>query len=287
MRKYKIVTEATSDIPTEIVSKFPVMVLPMNYSLGQTEYRYHPESEYDSHGYYEQLKLGQKASTSQISVFDFEQVFKELYELGFDILYLGFSSALSGTFNNAVMANDNIKGEYPAQQFIGIDTLSASGGQGLLVYEALKLQVQGLEMEEVAGEIKALIHSKHYFFTVDDLSHLQRTGRLSNGQLFLGYLLKIKPLLHVDQQGRLVPLAKYRGRKSVMNGLFEQLKLGKLIIDDVFISHADCLEDALELKDRILEFNPSINVFISDIGPIIGSHTGPQALALFFHGVNE
>ncbi len=184
---------------------------------------------------------------------------------------------------------EQLKTEFPDRMIVAVDTLAASAGEGLIVYRALLEQAKGLSLNEVAAKVELeFIKETMLWFTVDDLKHLQRTGRLSNGAAWLGYVLKIKPVLHCDDQGKLVPVFKCTGRKSALKKLAslysETSAEQKQKCKTVFISHSSALEDAVSVKEAILADNPDADVYLSDIGPVVGSHTGVGAIALFFTG---
>jgi DegV family protein with EDD domain len=205
---------------------------------------------------------------------------------GRDILSISFSSALSGTYNSARIAKEELQEKYPERKIIVIDSLSASMGQGLLVYHAAKRKQEGKSIEEVAKWVEENKLKLCHLFTVDDLNHLRRGGRLSPISAILGTILRVKPLLHVSIEGKLTVVSKSRGRHTSLDMLVQQME--KTIENPegqtVFISHGDCLEEAEYVKEKMLAKLPIKDVVINYVGPVIGSHSGPGTIAIFYFG---
>ena len=247
MREYKILTDSTTDLSPQLVAQTGVTVLPMTYTIGEKSYRNDPEeTDLSSGDFYDMLRGGAMSTTSQINVETFREVAGKMARDGFDVLYVGFSSGLSGTFNSARIAFEDLSAEYPEHKFLAVDSLCASMGEGLLVYHAAQQQKAGRSIEETARWLEEnKLHLAHWF-TVDDLNHLKRGGRVSGAAAFFGTMLNIKPVLHVDDAGHLIPMEKVRGRKASLDALVAHME--KDAVDPasqtVFISHGDCRADA-------------------------------------------
>ncbi len=285
MNNYIIVTDSCSDLPVEIIKKYNIKVYPMEYVINNTTYHNNPDhSELPLEEFYSMLKKGASGSTSQISPANFIKFFKPILEEGKDILYIAFSSALSGTYNSSLVAKAILKNDYKERQIECVDTLTASTAEGKLVYEACLNKEKGLTLKENAQDILNKRLSVSVWFTVDDLNCLKRGGRLSATSAFLGTLLSIKPVLHVSNEGKLVPINKCRGRKASLLKLFERLKDTGVDIenDTIFISHAACQDDANRVEEKIRNELNAKNVVISTIGPVIGMHSGPGTFLITF-----
>lgn len=279
-----IITDSCSDLPLEYVRKrdLPILSFTFNYmgedrkdDLGQT-------LSYTD--FYNGIREGHMSTTSQVNSHTYVDFFRPYVELGKPIIYMCFSSALSGSYNNAVMARQMLLEEYPEASISIIDTLSASMGQGLLVHLALELRDQGFGYKEIIEWIENNKRRLAHWFTVDDLEHLRRGGRLSGAAAFIGSILSIKPILHVDSEGRLVPVSKVKGRKKSLKSLLEKMQETAVNPEQqtVFISHGDAPEDANYLADMLRDQLGVKNILINHIGPVIGSHSGPGTVALFF-----
>lgn len=285
MREYKILTDSTTDLSPQLVAQTGVTVLPMTYTIGEKSYRNDPEeTDLSSGDFYDMLRGGAMSTTSQINVETFREVAGQMARDGFDVLYVGFSSGLSGTFNSARIAFEDLSAEYPEHKFLAVDSLCASMGEGLLVYHAAQRQKAGRSIEETARWLEEnKLHLAHWF-TVDDLNHLKRGGRVSGAAAFFGTVLNIKPVLHVDDEGHLIPREKVRGRRQSLDALVEHA--GKTAVhperQTMFISHGDSKADAQYVADRLKKDYKVPQVFLGDIGPVIGSHSGPGTIALFF-----
>ena len=287
MREYKILTDSTTDLSPQLVAQTGVTVLPMTYTIGEKSYRNDPEeTDLSSGDFYDMLRGGAMSTTSQINVETFREVAGKMARDGFDVLYVGFSSGLSGTFNSARIAFEDLSAEYPEHKFLAVDSLCASMGEGLLVYHAAQQQKAGRSIEETARWLEEnKLHLAHWF-TVDDLNHLKRGGRVSGAAAFFGTMLNIKPVLHVDDAGHLIPMEKARGRKASLDALVAHME--KDAVDPasqtVFISHGDCRADAEYVADLVREKFGKQDIRIHSIGPVIGSHSGPGTVALFYLG---
>ena len=287
---YVIITETTSDLPASLIKELDLRVLPLGYVVDGKEYGDEPtENDLMIKGFYRMIKEGKRASTSQINAAVFSEVFSEYLEKGKDILYLGFSSALSGTVRQAQNAAQELKENYPDRRIVIVDTLCASLGEGLLVYYAAKMRLNGSGIDEVAEYAEQNKHKICHWFTVDDLNHLKRGGRVSPTAAAVGSMLGIKPILHVDEEGRLIPVSKVRGRAKSIEALVEHAE--KTLIKEenpvVFISHGDCREDAMMLRQLVISRLGINEVRVNYIGPTIGAHSGQGTLALFFLGAHR
>lgn len=288
---FKIVTDSCCNLPEVVISELDLTVLPLVFMIDGVQHQSYLKGQVtDLQQFYMQMREGKVFTTSLPNLGDAEKELTAIFENGDDILYLGFSSALSGTYEAVNLLGNELVERYPERTFIGIDTLAASLGEGMIVYYAAKMQKEGKSLEETAQWVRDnLLHMCHWF-TVDDLMFLYRGGRVSRTAAFAGSLLNIKPVLHVDDEGRLIPVEKTRGRKKSIRHLFERLKethFSPLSDQVLAISHGDCLDDALTLKEMIeKEYGPQ-EFIINYVDPVIGAHSGPGTLALFFLGTHR
>ena len=288
---YTILTDSCSDLNAQIAARFAQLeVLPLSYTIsGQTSTQPFDDAARCS-AFYDRRRAGETCTTSQVSPGDFAEAFKAHAKKGEAVLGLIFSSALSGTYASACMARDMVLEEYPDAVIELVDTLSASAGEGMVVYDALLRRDAGMPIEENAVYTKAHLQEYAHWFTVDDLHFLKRGGRCSPSAAFFGTMLKIKPVLHVDSEGRLIARSKVRGRVQALRAI--AMKFGELEADKdqvIFISHGDCEKDALLVKDTLVKTFGCApeKIFLSAVGPVIGSHSGPGTVALFFRGKNR
>ncbi|MDQ0153855.1 DegV family protein [Robertmurraya andreesenii] len=277
----KILADSASDLPLSFFGENGVTLFPLKVHLGEKEYddllTIEPSTVYEA------IRSGQMPKTSQASPSRFEEVFREMARSNETGIYVAFSSELSGTYQTAVMIREQVKEEYPDFDLTVIDSKCASLGCGLVVMEAAKLAKGGASKEEILKDIQFRCEHMEHLFTVDDLNHLAKGGRLSKASAFMGGLLNIKPLLNMDD-GKLVPIEKHRGQKKLLRRIIEMMKeRGQdLPQQTVGISHADCFELAQEMKETIKNELNVENIIISDIGAAIGSHTGPGTISFFF-----
>lgn len=284
---YRLTTDSTCDLPQEFYQECDIPVAGLSFRLDGKEYTEGPEEEITSKEFYDMLRSGKQSSTVQLNAFEFTTFLEPFLQAGEDILHIVFSSGLSGTYESCRRAAEELKEKYPERKIIVIDSLSASMGEGLLTYYADENRKAGMSIEENADWLES--HKQHicHWFTVDDLMHLHRGGRVSKTSAIVGSLLGIKPVLHVDDEGHLILVSKARGRMGSLDALVA--KVAETANEDikeqmVFISHGDCPEDAQLLKEK-LQKNVGIKKFmISDIGAVIGTHSGPGTLAVFFMG---
>lgn len=287
MKNFIISTDTTSDLPADYIIKHNLGILSLTYTMENVTYdREHPM---DVQEFYQKMRDGSLPTTSQVNPTTAKDFFSKLArENDADILYIAFSSGLSGTYNSAQIAAQELAEEGFPYKIVVIDSLCASLGEGLLVHKAVCMLENGVSLEETAKWVEEnKLHIVHNF-TVDDLNHLYRGGRVSKTAAFLGTLASIKPILHVDNDGHLIPLQKVRGRKKSLTALVDSMEkqMGRYRSqnDIVFISHGDCLDDAQILADMIKE-RLNINAFlINYVGSTIGAHSGPGTIALFYLG---
>ena len=289
MDMYKIVSEATLDLTNAIIEEYDIQVIPMELQLGEDSYRYHPNEEtITCKEFYEKLRGGADATTSQINPMVYKEFLEPLLKAGNDILYIAFSSGLSGTYNSGRMMVEELKEKYPERKIECVDTLSASVGEGLTVLYAARMKKEGASFEEVTAWVKENCTKACHWFTVDDLFHLKRGGRLSTVEAAVGTVLRVKPVLSIDENGKLTVVAKVRGLRKGLDYLKERLMQDAINAKEqtVIIGHADNLETAETLKEMLLSEGLVKEVVISNIGPVIGAHTGAGMIALVFFGEN-
>ena len=287
MSDFVILTDSSADLWVDMVRQLDVQVLPLSFSMGTQIYHNYPDNrEIDPHAFYQLLRQGQVATTSAINMAQYTDALEPLLQEGKDVLVLAFSSGLSTTYNSSRLAVEELQEKYPERKIYTVDTLCASLGQGLLVYLAAKERDAGKSIEQVRDWVEEnKLHICHQF-TVDDLHFLKRGGRISATTAVVGSMLQIKPVLHVDNEGHLINIAKARGRQASLKALVD--KMEKTAIDPanqvVFISHGDCLEDAQTVEKMVKERFGVKEVYINYVGPVIGAHSGPGTLALFYVG---
>ncbi len=283
---YVLVTDSACDILPEKLAEWHVQMIPLAYLFTDTG-REQKDHEEPIREFYAGMRAGRIAKTSCINEEAFESAFTSFLEAGQDLLYLGFSSGLSATCENGKKVARKLAEKYPERKIKVIDSLAASAGEGLFVYLAVKNRDAGMTLEENAEALeKDVLHICHWF-TVDDLVYLKRGGRVSAATALLGTALNVKPVLHVDNEGHLIKITQVHGRKKSIKKMAE--KLGETILPDspVFISHGDCLGDAELLRDILKnEYGKDVQL-ITYVGSVIGAHSGPGTLALFFRGTQR
>ncbi len=290
MREYVILTDSSCDLPASFAAELEVEAVPLMVLLEGKEYHnYLDEREISFHDFYAAIRAGKKSTSSAVNVDQFTKAMEVYLQAGKDILYLGFSSGLSVTYHSATLAAEDLREKYPEAKIVTIDTLCASMGQGLVVYLAVQEKRKGKGLDEVATYIQEMIPHITHYFTVDDLHHLKRGGRISAATALLGSTFQIKPILHVDDTGHLVNVDKVRGRKQSIKKLAEMFD--KMALDKenqmVFIFHGDCEAEAEQLASYVRELTPVKGICISHIGPVIGTHSGPGTLTIGFVGKNR
>lgn len=285
MNDYVIYTDSGCDIRSELLKEWGVKYSLLTFQF-ENENKEYSNEDMGIDVFYNRMKVGDVARTSAINPDSFSSAFEKILKTGKDILYLGFSSGLSTTYNSARIAAEELLADFPDRKIITVDTLSASAGQGLMIYLVSEKKKAGATIEETAAYAEEIRPKLCHWFTPESLTYLKRGGRVSPTVAFVGTVLGIKPILHVDNIGKLVNVTKVRGRKASLNALVE--KYGELAEDKkngtVFISQADCPDDANYIEAQLKEkYGADVQV-ITDIGPVIGAHAGPGTIALFFVG---
>ena len=287
MSNYVIITDSSCDLPDHIVKELELEVLPLAFLMDGKTYRNWPDNrEMSPQEFYGKQRDGLMATTNAVNVGEATDAIEAVLKQDKDVLVLAFSSGLSTTCNSFQIAADDLLEKYPGRKVFVVDTLCASLGQGMFVYQAASLRQAGKSIEEVrdwAEENK--LHQCHWF-TVNDLFFLKKGGRVSAATAVVGTMLQIKPVMHVDNDGHLIKVGTARGRKASLNALVS--KVGDLAKDPasqtMFISHSDCLEDAQYVAEQVKTIYGAKEIIINSIGPVIGAHTGPGCVALFFTG---
>lgn len=297
-----IITDSNCDLSGDYLTDNKIAVIPISFYLkgnkmpSISSYNYLIEKARDDvteymtyREFYDEIRNGGIATTSQISPYDFKRYFNIYASKGYPIIYIGFSSGLSNTLANAILARQEIMDENKEADITIIDTKSATSGQGLLVYYATEMLKGGSAKHEVINWIEENLLKVNVWFAVDDLEHLKRGGRISSTTANLGTLLNVKPVLKIDGFGKLVPIQRVRGRKRAVIELFGRLKANIINSKEqiIFINHGDCLEDAEYLKRLITDNVEVKDVIINYIGPVIGTHTGAGVLSIAFLGTAE
>lgn len=287
--KLRIMTDSNCDLPLSFIKENEIIVAPFPYFIKDQNYNDDFGKSIGYKEFYEAIRRCEMPKTSQITPFVFEEYFRTFLEKSNSIIYIAFSSALSQTYNNALIARDIIMKENPTVDISVIDSRSATVGQGLLVFYASEMLKQGKTKEEIVRWIESNKLKVNHWFTVDDLAHLKRGGRISSTSAVLGTILEIKPVLFVDNQGGLTFAKKVKGRRKAIKALAEELQNRIINAEEqtIFICHGDCLEDAEFLKNIILDKIEVKNVIVNYAGPIVGAHTGPGMLAVMFLGENR
>lgn len=287
MDNFAIVTDSSCDLSAPMAEELELSVLPLSFSIGGKEYlNYLDGREMPLSDFYAHLRAGELSTTAAVNVESFISVTEPLLQQGKDVLNIAFSSGLSNTCNAAQMACRELAEKYPERKVYCVDTLSASLGQGMLVYYAVQQKRAGKSIEEVRDWLEQnKLHLCHWF-TVDDLNHLKRGGRISAATALIGSMLNIKPVLHVDDEGHLISMGKARGRRASLDALADHMEQTAIDPQEqvVFISHGDSPEDAEYLAAEVKRRMGVKEVIANTIGPVIGSHSGPGTMALFFLG---
>ncbi len=285
MRDFIIFTDTGCDLSPSLLTQAGVSYesLTFRFDGEQQEYK---NGEMEAKAFYDKMRKGGVAKTAAINKETFAIAFRNILDAGKDILYIGFSSGLSTTYNSARLAALELKEEYPDAKILVVDTLAASAGQGLLVDLVTEKKRAGADIDACAAYLEEIRLNMCHWFTVDDLVYLKRGGRVSATAAFFGNALGIKPVMHVDNEGHLVPVLKVRGRRTAIGTMADKLGESALDLENgkVYISHGDCLADA-EYLASILDEKYGVHVdLITDVGAVIGAHSGPGTLALFFLG---
>ena len=288
MNKYVLVTDSSCDLSEAMVRELDLSVLPLSFHIGENSYKDHPDRrEMDPKDFYDRIRSGAMPTTSAVNPEEYIEHLTPFLEQGQDVLVLAFSSGLSTTCQSAQIAAAELSERYPERKLLVVDTLCASMGQGLLCWHAAQKRLAGESMEAVRDWCEENKLRLCHWFTVDDLMHLKRGGRVSAATAVVGTMLQIKPVLHVDDEGRLINVSKARGQRASLDALVS--KAGELATEPaaqrlMLISHSDCETDAQYVADQIKEKYGVQRIELNNIGPVIGSHTGPGCVALFFLG---
>lgn len=284
MSIFEIFTDSSCDLPQEMIKQYDIKVVQLEVIIDDGE----PilNKDIDAKQLYQKLRDGAVAKTAAATPGNFYELMNDSLAQGKDILYLGFTSGLSVTYNNGAMVIRELQEKYPNQKLMSIDTLCASVGQGLLVHFAALKREEGAKLEEVFHAVMDMKDKIHHQVTVDDLFFLKRGGRVSGATAVAGTMLNIKPMIQVSEDGKLETVGKVRGRKSAMRQLVSEMQKTSDIDtwEYVFISHGDCYEDATRVREMVEEVYPKAKVIISYVGPVIGAHTGPGVIALCYFG---
>ena len=283
MKEYVIFTDSSADLSDNMLKKRGVISLPLSFHFDDEIE--HTNDEMKSDVFYNRMRSGECAKTSAVNPEAFVLAFEKQLLLGNDILYIGFSSGLSTTYNSACTAVNILKDKYPDSRLLTVDSLAASGGLAMLIDLVIQKKQLGSDIVEAAEYAESVKNKICHWFTVDDLVYLKRGGRISPTAAFFGNMLGIKPILHVDNDGKLCSIQKVRGRKLSIQTLANKFldSYDKSFPATAYISHADCYEDAMILS-QILKEHRIKNDLITNVGPVIGAHSGPNTLALFFIG---
>lgn len=286
MNEYRIFTDSACDLSAEVLRLWGVKFCSLSFMF-DGESRSYENYELPAPVFYQFMRDGKTAQTSAINPDSFSHAFERELKKGRDILYLGFSSALSTTCNSARIAAEELTEQYPERKILVVDTLGASAGQGLLVYLTVQQKRAGASIEEAARFAEENKQRVCQWFTTDTLTYLKRGGRVSSASAVFGNMLDIRPLMHVDEEGKLTNTAKLRGRKATIRALADKAIQSAEEGCPIFISHADCEEDAIALAHMIRDARGLKTEIITDVGPVIGAHAGPGTLALFFVGTDR
>ncbi|MCL2364281.1 MAG: DegV family protein [Defluviitaleaceae bacterium] len=287
MNKFAIISDSVTDLSDAMVKDWNVEIIPFIFTLDNKEYYNHPDwREISVKDYYDALRAGKAASTTQVNQFRYMEIWEPHLQAGKDVLYICLSSALSKSYEQSQLAARELSEKYPDRKIYTIDSKGASVGIGLLAYYATKARDDGKSVDEAAAYVESLVPNLHHWFMVDDLHHLRRGGRISGARAFVGTMLNVKPILHIDNAGKLAPITKARGRTKALELLAKQMTDHNAVPkgQPIFISHSDVPELAEQLKEMITAQHGNTEFFISDIGPVIGAHTGPGTIALIFMG---
>ena len=290
MRDFVIMTDSCCDLTDEMARELGIVVVPLSLEMGGQTYRNWLDGrDIAFQDFYSRIRAGETATTSAVSVGEFHDAMRPILESGKDILCVSFSSALSTTYQSACIAAEDLRPEFPEARIIVIDSLSASRGQGMLLWYTAQEKKKGKTIEELADYVRETLPHQCHWFTVDDLNHLKRGGRVSAATALFGTMLSIKPVMYTSPEGKLIPMGKARGMKAALTELVNTMdKLAiRPIREPVFICHADCQDSVDYVKGLLYERFGVTDVRADYIGPVIGSHTGCGTLGLFFMGTER
>ncbi len=283
---YRIVSDSSCNLPESMIDEFGIHIFPLTFMVDDVQYQsYLKGHKTNLKQFYTMMREGKVITTSLPNLIEAKEALEEILRAGDDVLYIGFSSGLSGTYEAISLMMQTLADEYPDRTLKAVDTLAASAGEGLLVWHAAQMRDNGATLDEVHEWLmNNRLHLAHWF-TVDDLMFLFRGGRVSRTSAWAGTMLNIKPVMHVDDEGHLIPLEKVRGRKKSLNALVDhmaQTANAPVADQTVFITHGDCLEDAEYLAAQVRERFGVTDIMINYVDPVIGAHSGPGTMALFF-----
>ena len=286
MRDFIIATDSDTEIPLSFADSYNMPVFLMPYTVNGQERLFDLGRDTDIIGFYKEIAAGAEAITSTRPPADIAEFFRDIVKQGKDVLYLSFSSALSGHHDLAVMARNEVAEEYPDARIDVVDTLRISMGAGIIVMGAQALKDQGKSFDEIKDWVLQNRHRAHAWFSVDDLNYLKRGGRLSGAAAAIGTILDVKPILKINQEGKIVPADKVKGSKKILRFFLDVIQQNVQQPEEqtAYVLHADNMEGAQKLKALIEENVPFKDIIIQDIGPVIGCHTGPGVLAIIFMG---
>lgn len=287
MSDFIILTDSSADLSAEMTAEIDVQVLPLTFHIKDQDYHNYPDNrDMDPKVFYRMLREGETATTAAVNLSQYVEALEPHLQAGRDVLVLSFSSGLSATYQSSKLAVEELSEKYPDRKIYAVDTLCASLGQGLLVWLAAQERNKGKSIDEVRDWAEANKLRLCHQFTVDDLHFLKRGGRISATTAVVGSMLHIKPVLHVDDEGHLINIGKSRGRAASLKALVDRME--QTATDPagqtVFISHGDCLEDAQQVAGLVRERFGTQDIRINFVGPVIGAHSGPGTLALFYLG---
>lgn len=304
---YDIITDSTANLPDDLIKDWRLRVLPLEYIVDDASHKgYDPEVPTDNQRYYQMMRDGKVVKTAMASVKDAEALLRDCFDSGRDAIYIGFDSLLSANYEVISTYMEKFREEhYPERKLSCVDTLAATMGEGMIVAHAVKKREAGLSLEQLEQFVASIRLQVACWFTVDDLKYLQRGGRLTAAAAFAGTLLNILPILHIDVEGRLIPREKLRGRRRVLQFLADKVcsqivqsaedladselaeSLEQFLIEQqesllVYISHADCIDDVQVLMGLIEQNCPKVEFVVNDLDPVVGAHTGPGTICVFF-----
>ena len=286
MRPFIISTDTTADLPADFVSKYDIDIHPLFYRFGDDEiYGGANQPALEPSIFYRRMRDGEMPTTMASNPEDSNAYFTERVVEGYDVIHIAFSSALSSSCQNAGIAAQEVMEAHPEARITVIDSLAASMGEGLVVYKAIMYKEAGHSYDEVVRYVESMKGSISHQFTVNDLFHLHRGGRVSKTTAIIGTIINIKPILHVNDLGQLISIGKARGRKKSLIDLVDRMEasMGDHENETIMLSHGDCEEDALFVANEVRERFPGVkNIIMNYICPTIGAHSGPGTVALFF-----
>ncbi len=282
---FKIFTDTSANLTDDVIEKFDISILPLTFMVdGVQRTSYDKNQKTDLSEFYKMMRADKIVTTSLPNLVNSKKELEEALDKGDDLLYIGFSSGLSGTYTSIDLILKELAPNYPNQKLLSVDTLAAALGEGLLVWTAAEMRDEGKTIEEVKRWLEENKLKLAHWFTVDDLHFLERGGRVSKTAAFAGTVLNIKPVLHVDNDGHLIPMEKVRGRKKSLDALLKHMEdtMDVPYKYKVLISHGDCEDEAKYVKDAVEERFGIHDVFYNCLDPVIGAHSGPGTMSLFF-----